>query len=151
MTGDPTKEHSWVILGTRIKHVFSGVMLPQNIGTPVEVTVDYDWILKREEQHKDVLGFFHTHPSFLSTPSERDDATMDSWVTCLGKDLISVIQGTDGVFAQLYWPLGSMRPVAVDGIFRAYLMQNPVVDIQTLIVVDTHHSLNTQRRVLEFR
>jgi proteasome lid subunit RPN8/RPN11 len=53
--------------------------------------------LAREERRHDIVGFLHTHPDFPAQPSQRDIDTMRAWVSALGKPLVCLIQGTDGL------------------------------------------------------
>lgn len=61
-------------------------------GEPTSVEFDWAWVLEREERYGDILGFYHTHPASLITPSDRDVRTMRAWVSCLGKPLLCVIE-----------------------------------------------------------
>jgi hypothetical protein len=129
-----------VILGKVSKNtdVFMGVLLEQCTGTPTQVEVDFNWILKRDAEVGDVIGFFHTHPSFLANPSSLDDRTMDSWVTCLGKNLLSVIQGIDGIYGYLYYTDPEDKMVQSDGPYTATLFKNPLDENQIWIEADTN-------------
>jgi len=62
-------------------------------------SVDFDglWVLKREEDRHDVLGFFHTHPDGPSSPSGRDVRTMRAWCSAFGKPLLCVIASPGGM------------------------------------------------------
>jgi len=44
-----------------------------------------------------LLGFYHTHPHTIGWYSQIDHQTMEAWCNCLGKDLLCVIQGIDGL------------------------------------------------------
>jgi proteasome lid subunit RPN8/RPN11 len=56
------------------------------------------WVLSREESRGDVVGFYHTHPGGLPTPSQRDLKTMRAWVGSFGKPLLCLIE-SDGELA----------------------------------------------------
>ena len=63
----------------------------------VEVEFDGPAVLAREERRHDVVGFLHTHPGFAASPSRRDVATMQAWVSAFGKPLVCLIRGADGL------------------------------------------------------
>lgn len=71
-------------------------------GGPAQVGFDADYALEQEMQHKNVVGFYHTHPNFTASPSLRDHRTMRAWVLSLGKPLVCVIKGVDGCKAWWY-------------------------------------------------
>jgi proteasome lid subunit RPN8/RPN11 len=63
----------------------------------VQVEFDGPAVLAREERRHDVVGFLHTHPGFAASPSRRDVATMQAWVSAFGKPLVCLIRGSDGL------------------------------------------------------
>jgi hypothetical protein len=75
-----------------------------NDGTPVSVSFDqhYNDVIKRHIKENDVIGFYHTHPSFPGEPSSIDISTMNTWVDVLGKPLLCLIDGADGL-RTYYW------------------------------------------------
>lgn len=95
-------EHMWVLLGYVEGDLWHGRMVPMSVGGPALVAFDANWVLKREEEYGDVVGFLHTHPSFTSHYSSRDDRTMKAWCLCFGKPLACCIKGTDGLTAWWY-------------------------------------------------
>jgi len=72
------------------------------MGEPASVVFDSDWVLQREESQGDVIGFYHTHPSGLPTPSERDHRTMRAWVGSFGKPLLCLIEADGSIQAYEY-------------------------------------------------
>lgn len=61
-------------------------------GHLTSVEADWAWALAREEEHGDVVGFWHTHPGGAGTsPSDRDIRTMRAWHSAFGKPLVCVI------------------------------------------------------------
>lgn len=74
-----------VLIGQRRGHVWYGRLRQRQVGEPASVEFDWAWVLEREERQGDVIGFYHTHPSGLTTPSERDLRTMRAWAGCFGK------------------------------------------------------------------
>lgn len=89
------REQSAVLLG----HYRAGVWLARmkwtTYGTHDSVSFDWELVLGREERYGDVLGFYHTHPSGFFSPSQRDNRTMSSWVSCFGKPLLCLIECQD--------------------------------------------------------
>lgn len=73
-----------------------------NQGTPVSVAFNANHVVSRESIYGDVLGFYHTHPQMQATPSSTDYKTMNAWRNCLGKDLICLIDGVNGL-KTYYW------------------------------------------------
>ena len=71
-------------------------------GEPASVAFDAEWVLEREESKGDVVGFYHTHPSGLPSPSKRDDRTMHAWVCSFGKPLLCLIEADRQVIAYQY-------------------------------------------------
>lgn len=56
------------------------------------VEFDYNIAYKYEDDPNEyVLGFFHTHPTGMNHMSATDDATMEAWIKCLGRELLCVI------------------------------------------------------------
>ncbi len=95
-------EHCWVLLGKQVGPLWYGKLRKLSEGTPTRVAFDFRAIQDREERRHDVLGFFHTHPTFAATPSSIDDHTMKCWVASFGKPLICAIRGTDGLKVYQY-------------------------------------------------
>lgn len=70
-------------------------VLSTNPGTqknPAAVSFDYQSVWDREDNHHDVAGFYHTHPSGMNNMSQTDIETMTQWVNCLGKSLVCIIE-----------------------------------------------------------
>lgn len=98
-----SNEHCWILTG-KVQHLtWSGKIQKESEGRPASVDFDYNYVLKREEEKRDIIGFCHTHPGFLAIPSDRDVRTMGAWVNCLGKPLLCLIEGTDGLRAYLFY------------------------------------------------
>ena len=71
-------------------------------GEIASVEFDADWVLKREESKGDIIGFYHTHPSGMPTPSQRDHRTMRAWVGSFGKPLLCLIEADSKIRAYHY-------------------------------------------------
>ena len=102
-------EEYLLVVGKRIGNSFIGHGLFPKSGSPSRVAFSYDEVVKREDKYGDVIGFFHTHPSFYSNPSSIDDRTMDGWVNCLGRPLLCAIKGINGT--HFYWYLPSAENI----------------------------------------
>jgi proteasome lid subunit RPN8/RPN11 len=91
-----------LLVGQATEYLWWGKGGKKAKGNKHSVAFNADQAIKRDEEFGDVIGFYHTHPNFLASPSIRDDLTMWAWVACLGKPLICVIKGVDGTRAWLY-------------------------------------------------
>ena len=96
------REEAAVLLGHRRGDIWYGRLRERWIGDPETVTFDWSWALEREERYGDLIGFFHTHPTGLAEPSQRDLRTMQAWVSCFGKPLLCLIQSGDVLTATLF-------------------------------------------------
>jgi hypothetical protein len=85
-------EESAVLVGYRRGSLWYGRLRQRQVGTPTSVEFDWGWALQREERYGDVIGFHHTHPPGMATPSTRDVRTMRAWASCFGKPLLCVIE-----------------------------------------------------------
>lgn len=91
-------EHSWIITGSHLSRLWCGVRQRRQTGTTSQVHFDADWVQRRHLERGDVLGWYHTHPAGCEAyVSDRDLATMRAWVGCLGKPLICLIKGSQGI------------------------------------------------------
>jgi hypothetical protein len=97
-----TCEVGYVLLGETKCGIWHARMTWRRSGTPSSVDFDWQRVLTREENLGDVVGFYHTHPSGFTTPSSRDDKTMDGWSTCFGKPLLCLIAEGDQVNGWIY-------------------------------------------------
>ena len=89
---DGASEEVAVLVGQRRGRIWHGRLRQRQVGKPASVEFDWRWVLAREERRGDVIGFYHTHPSGLPQPSQRDVRTMRAWVGCFGKPLLCVIE-----------------------------------------------------------
>jgi proteasome lid subunit RPN8/RPN11 len=97
-----TNEEYWLLTGHVDRDLWWGKRSQKTEGRPVTVAFDPHYVIKREEDVGDVVGFLHTHPNMTASPSFRDDRTMWSWVCALGKPLVCCILGADGLRAWWY-------------------------------------------------
>lgn len=100
-------EQCWILSGKVQGNLWWAKPLIEGSGCPVSVEFNYDRSMKQEEKGK-LVGWAHTHPSFLAVPSNRDHATMKVWVLSLGHSLVCVIKGIDGT--RSWWYLDDESP-----------------------------------------
>jgi hypothetical protein len=81
------------------------------------VRFDGPWVLRREEQHGDVVGFYHTHPDGPAVPSRRDVGTMRAWCSSFGKPLLCLIDSPAGVRGYRFAGPGPYRELALVEVF----------------------------------
>lgn len=67
-------------------------------GIPAAVTFDPDYFW--DERNK-FIGWIHTHPNMRASPSATDIATMSAWCNAMGKPMLCLIDGKDGLRA--FW------------------------------------------------
>jgi proteasome lid subunit RPN8/RPN11 len=92
-------ERCWTLLGQRRGRIWYARRVRPTAGERFSVEFDAAWVLAREEQHGDVVGFFHTHPDGPPRPSRRDLRTMRAWCSAFGKPLLCLIASPEGVGA----------------------------------------------------
>ena len=85
------------LLGHQEGEWWYGVGSWPNEGHPARVDFDPYQVERREDQFRDVIGFFHTHPSMNSRPSAIDYNTMFGWTVSFGKPMACLIEGIDGL------------------------------------------------------
>lgn len=86
-----TVEQCWTLLGERRGRVWHCRCERRVTGERTRVEFDAVWVLQREEDHGDVVGFLHTHPDGPDTLSPRDVRTMRAWCLAFGKPLLCLI------------------------------------------------------------
>lgn len=95
------KEICYILVGYRLNSSTLAYFLESGAsGSPVNVEFSWKMAMEREEKSGDVVGFFHTHPPGIETPSTADVNTMKGWVLSLGKPLLSVI--TSGAITRAF-------------------------------------------------
>lgn len=124
-------EECWVMTGSRGKWFWKAKYDHYSVGLPASVAFDYNRVLEIEDAHKagngpPLLGWAHTHPHWLATPSSTDDATMHAWTDCLGRDLLCCIHGTDGWRAWWYMKNQSApKEVSIMRFSKNFFGRNP--------------------------
>lgn len=91
-----------VLVGQRQGRIWYGRLRQRGVGGPASAEFDWAWVLEREERRGDIIGFYHTHPTGLTTPSQRDVRTMRAWVGCFGKSLLCVIESGETLTAYVF-------------------------------------------------
>jgi proteasome lid subunit RPN8/RPN11 len=90
-------ERCWVLLGERRGRTWLCRRARPERGDRASVRFDGLWVLGREEDRGDVVGFLHTHPDGPATPSTRDVRTMRAWCLAFGKPLLCLIDSPAGL------------------------------------------------------
>jgi proteasome lid subunit RPN8/RPN11 len=88
-----------VLLGTRQGPFWHARRVRPTKGEPLSVQFDGAWVLIREEERGDVVGFYHTHPGGPPDPSQRDVKTMHAWAGSFGKPLLCLIEASGQIAA----------------------------------------------------
>ena len=101
-TTEGFREEACVLVGERRGDIWHARRHWPTRGEPASVSFDWHKVMAREEARRDVIGFFHTHPDCLPTPSARDDRTMQAWCSCFGKELLCVIESGMEMRAWIY-------------------------------------------------
>lgn len=84
------------LVGHIVGHYWYGIGQWPNEGSPGQVKFEYNAVIEQEERDGNCVGFFHTHPMSIASPSSTDYATMGAWTVCLGKPLVCCIKGING-------------------------------------------------------
>lgn len=111
-------EIGFVLVGRFKDGIWHARMRWRRAGLPASVAIDWKKALEREEEHGDVVGFFHTHPRGCSGPSGRDDLTMEAWCRCFGKRLLCVIDCGTSIGAWVYAGGARQRSPALAKVVR---------------------------------
>ena len=110
-------ERCWTLLGQRRGRVWYARRARPQRGEPLSVQFDGPWVLRREEERRDVVGFYHTHPDGDATPSRRDVRTMRAWCSAFGKPLLCLIDAPAAVRGYRFAADGSCRELALVEVF----------------------------------
>lgn len=85
-------EHYFTMIGRREDGaIYATLVDNQTQDNPGFVEFDWEAVWKRHLEHRDVLGWFHTHPPGCHAMSHIDKMTFLSWVTALGGPRYAVI------------------------------------------------------------
>lgn len=110
----PVVERCWILLGRRQGRVWCARRVRPARGTRTRVGFDGLWVLRREECHGDVAGFYHTHPDGPAYPSRRDVRTLRAWCSAFGKPLVCLIATPRGLTGFRFdGPASAGEPLAV--------------------------------------
>lgn len=84
-------EECWFIRGWKFGPYYLGWLDWHSKGTVA--SVDFDW---EKAMKGNILGFYHSHPLGMTSPSTRDDRTMGAWVRAEGRSLLcGIFSGKD--------------------------------------------------------
>jgi len=97
-----TNEKCWILVGQPKGAYWECALMQPTEGNPTKVSFAHDWVLKREDEFGDVVGFLHTHPSGSLDPSETDVETMRAWASCLGRPMLCLIACEERIEAFLF-------------------------------------------------
>jgi proteasome lid subunit RPN8/RPN11 len=92
-------EEFLAIYGWCFKGWFFGYGSDYTMGSMSQVTGDFD---KLWNKRKKLIGFWHTHPQWVASPSWTDFETMNAMTCTFGKSLLCLISGTDGKYCFNY-------------------------------------------------
>jgi Prokaryotic homologs of the JAB domain len=104
-------ERCWILIGQEEGKLWWAKPRKESKGQPASVGFDAAYVLKREEEKGDVIGMLHTHPGFSSHYSDRDDRTARAWADALGKEILILIRGEDGLRGWWFPGMGDGDPV----------------------------------------
>lgn len=93
-----TNEQYLALFGTRENNIWIAKGEFPTEGQPSSVHFNMDEVLARKDE---LIGFYHTHPNFSNQYSQTDRITMEGWVDMLGKPLVCLIDGINGLIG--YW------------------------------------------------
>lgn len=79
-----SREECWFLYGIRIGAWYIGFLRHHSIGE--WASVEFDW--EKALESRFLLGWFHSHPDGITTPSSTDHKTMRSWVRTVERPLI---------------------------------------------------------------
>ena len=83
-------EECWIIYGKKHCKWAYGKLVYESEGGPGSVEFDWEKVIRERDK---IIGFNHTHPGALQTPSLMvDQPTMAGWVKALGKPLLCGIK-----------------------------------------------------------
>lgn len=77
----------------------SGWMTSKGDAVSVSLKQWWDDIEKRDEEHGDVAGVFHTHPPDSEYLSSIDTAAAQAFAFCLGKEMLMIVETDTGWYA----------------------------------------------------
>ena len=92
-------EECWVLKGKVGKHLWRARFDRHTEGQPATVAFDHEYVWQNRDQ---IVGWLHSHPQWVASPSATDDQTMDAQTAALGKAMVCCITGTDGLRAWWY-------------------------------------------------
>lgn len=92
------REECWVLKGRIIGTFWIARYDRYSVGRIARVAFDPEYV---EDNHTQIVGWLHTHPHWIASPSITDLTTMRAWVLSLGRPLLCMIESTTELRA--YW------------------------------------------------
>jgi len=92
-------EECYILFGRKIGRFWIAKLDKYTLGDTSNVEFDPDYVFNNRSK---VVGWVHTHPVYLGSPSATDNATTKAWVCSLGKPLVCCIHGVDGLRSHWY-------------------------------------------------
>jgi hypothetical protein len=92
----------YAVHGYKFDNYWIGKKFFFNEGSLVRVGFDYNKVMELNKKIP-LLGVYHTHPNMKAYPSIIDDNTMNTWFNTMGKPLICLIKGSDGLKNWVWW------------------------------------------------
>ncbi len=121
-------ERCWTLIGQRRGAIWYARRVRPLTGERVCVAFDGPWVLRREEQHQDVVGFYHTHPDGPAGPSQRDVRTTRAWCSAFGKPLLCLIESPGGLRGYRFARSGRSRELALVEVFAGGVVMGVEAD-----------------------
>ncbi len=106
-------EECYILFGRIIGRIWAGRLDKYTLGQPANVEFDGDYVFDNRAR---TVGWIHTHPSNMGSPSFTDDTTTHAWCCALGKPLVCCIKGVDGLRA--HWYLDDEKPAIETRVYR---------------------------------
>lgn len=90
-------EEYLAIFGFKIGDFFIGRGYFPQEGQPTQVFFDFNKVINKEKSSGGLIGFYHTHPNMDNHYSFTDKVTMEGWVDMMGRPLVCLIEGQNGL------------------------------------------------------
>jgi len=120
-------EHYFLLVGHRVgDEIICQTINPTTQNDPGCVEFSWEDVWRRHVEHKDVVGWLHTHPKGFSGMSGVDKATFQSWLVGIGGPRYAVILCDNKVRA---WEL------VLDGINLTYKECLVSIENKTTIII----------------
>ncbi len=122
-TGD---EESYILVGDLYGPAWVTSAISYELGIPARVGFNHELVRRDPDR---VIGWIHTHPSMIASPSATDISTMNAWVVAEGRPFVCCIQGADGL--RCFWFFDDEQPF-VEGYVR--MVKKRIVGVMPRVV-----------------